>query len=190
MVPDTHCDQYGLVCSSEPRSLDDAEEAWIVGWSRDTTQKTEEMTRRITAARTKATPPVPGCLPLFDRRVPQPLVDALAEGGSFAWVTDLARRPMSSATRPLDLGLRASLKLKGAGHATLYLGTTQVLGIHVTKGCRFRLSLISGAASSIRSSPSSTLIGLHRNQLGDSRDRWPPFETTPRRRLERPPVAG
>ena len=32
IVPDTHCDQYGLVCSAEPTSLDDAEEAWVVGW--------------------------------------------------------------------------------------------------------------------------------------------------------------
>jgi hypothetical protein len=32
MVPETHCGQYGLACSAEPTSLDDAEEAWVVGW--------------------------------------------------------------------------------------------------------------------------------------------------------------
>jgi hypothetical protein len=32
VVPDTHCDQHGLVCSTEPTSLEDAEEAWVVGW--------------------------------------------------------------------------------------------------------------------------------------------------------------
>lgn len=32
IVPDTHCDQYGVICSSDAISLEEAEEAWIVGW--------------------------------------------------------------------------------------------------------------------------------------------------------------
>ena len=76
---------------------------------------------------------------MFDRRVPDELMRVLLPGGSFSWVTELARQPISANSAPLDLGLRASPKERGAGHATLYLGTTQVLGIHVRADGLFRL---------------------------------------------------
>ncbi len=75
--------------------------------------------------------PVAKRAPTFDRRVPESLLDALAPGGPFGWLSALARRPASRRDPPLDLGLRASPKIPGGGHATLYLGTTQVLGVHV-----------------------------------------------------------
>lgn len=68
---------------------------------------------------------------MFDRRVPDELMRVLRPGGPFSWVTEYARQPISANSAPLDLGLRASPKARGAGHATLYLGTTQVLGIHI-----------------------------------------------------------
>jgi len=61
-------------------------------------------------------------------------------GGSFSWATELARQPISPGSAPLDLGLRASPKTPGAGHATLYLGTTQVLGVHLRADGLFSLS--------------------------------------------------
>jgi hypothetical protein len=76
----------------------------------------------------------------FDRRVPDVLVRALAPGGVFDWVSTLAAAPVGQTGRPLDLGLRASPKYLGAGQATLYVGTTQVLGVHVRADGRFRLT--------------------------------------------------
>ena len=63
--------------------------------------------------------------PMFDRRVPDAVLEALSPGAAFGWVTALARRPVTLDEPPLDLGLRASPKEPGAGEATLYLGTTQ-----------------------------------------------------------------
>jgi hypothetical protein len=77
---------------------------------------------------------------MFDRRVPDELMRVLLPGGPFSWVTELARQPISANSDPLDLGLRASPKASDAGHATLYLGTTQVLGVHVRADGRFSLS--------------------------------------------------
>jgi hypothetical protein len=77
--------------------------------------------------------------PMFDRRVPEALMRALAPAGPFGWVTALARRPVTLTDPPLDLGLRASPKEPGAGHATLYLGTTQVLKVQMRADGRFRL---------------------------------------------------
>ena len=77
--------------------------------------------------------------PSFDRRVPKSLLAALAPGGAFAWVSDLARPPVTW-ERPLDLGLRALASRPDEGHATLYLGTTQVLGVHAGKDGRFHLT--------------------------------------------------
>lgn len=79
---------------------------------------------------------------MFDRRVPDELIRVLLPGGPFSWVTDLARQPISASSAPLDLGLRAGPKARdaGTGHATLYLGTTQVLGIHMRADGRFSLS--------------------------------------------------
>lgn len=78
--------------------------------------------------------------PLFDRRVPDELMDVLLADGAFSWVTALARQSISPHAAPLDLGLRANPKTWGAGHATLYLGTTQVLGVHVRADGLFCLS--------------------------------------------------
>jgi hypothetical protein len=78
-------------------------------------------------------------VPRYDRRVPEALVDALAPGGPFGWVTALARRPVTLDEPPLDLGLRASPKVPGAGHATLYLGTTQVLKLELGHDGNVRL---------------------------------------------------
>src|SRR5688572_29521181 len=78
--------------------------------------------------------------PMFDRRVPDELMRILLPGGPFSWVTELARQPISANSAPLDLGLRAGSKARNAGHATLYLGTTQVLGVHVRADGQFRLS--------------------------------------------------
>ncbi len=77
---------------------------------------------------------------MFDRRVPDELMRVLRPEGPFSWVTELARQPISANSAPLDLGLRASPKTRDAGHATLYLGTTQVLGVHVRGDGLFRLS--------------------------------------------------
>lgn len=82
----------------------------------------------------------PGSPLVFDRRVPGPLLAQLAAGGLFEWVTDLARSPVRPGSPPLDLGLRASPKQHGSGHATLYLGTTQVLGLHMRPDRCFRLT--------------------------------------------------
>jgi len=76
----------------------------------------------------------------FDRRVPDVLVRALAPGSAFDWVSTLAAAPVGQPARPLDLGFRASPKYLGAGQATLYVGTTQVLGVHVRADGRFRLT--------------------------------------------------
>ncbi|MGI8846439.1 MAG: hypothetical protein ACR2HC_09770, partial [Thermoleophilaceae bacterium] len=86
------------------------------------------------------TAPEPPTGPSFDRRVPEALLDALEPGGAFGWVSALARRPPSRRTPPLDLGLRAWEKRPGEGLATLYLGTTQVLGIHVRPDGLFSLT--------------------------------------------------
>jgi hypothetical protein len=75
--------------------------------------------------------------PLFDRRIPAGLFSALADDGAFAWVTALAREPLTR-QRPLDLGLRKDPKTQAA-HATLYVGTTKVLDIKRTAGGRFAL---------------------------------------------------
>ena len=76
--------------------------------------------------------------PMFDRRVPDAFMDALAPGGAFGWVTAIARRPVTI-DEALDLGLRASPKEPGAAEATLYLGTTHVLKIQMRKNGLFRL---------------------------------------------------
>lgn len=77
---------------------------------------------------------------MFDRRIPDELMRVLLPGGPFSWVTELARQPISPSSDPLDLGLRATPKTVGAGHATLYLGTTQVLGVHMRANGLFHLS--------------------------------------------------
>lgn len=78
--------------------------------------------------------------PAFDRRVPESLLNALARHGAFHPISDLVRDQQERSTSPLDLGLRASPKQPGEGHAVLYLGTTQVLGIHVRRDGLSRLS--------------------------------------------------
>jgi hypothetical protein len=77
--------------------------------------------------------------PLFDRRVPGALLDALGSGGAFAWVTELARLPVATGLA-LDLGLRATPKSPNVGHATLYQGTTQVLGLLIDSRGLFSLT--------------------------------------------------
>jgi hypothetical protein len=54
-------------------------------------------------------------------------------GSAFGWVTELARRPVGPGEPPFDLGLRSLPKPNPDHHATLYLGTTQVLGIHLNQ---------------------------------------------------------
>jgi hypothetical protein len=66
----------------------------------------------------------------FDRRVPVQLVDALAPLGHFHHLVEIAR-----ARKPLDLHLRALEG--GAAHATLYLGLTRVLDLHIDDRERF-----------------------------------------------------
>lgn len=84
-------------------------------------------------------PTPPSAAPLFDRRIPDALMLVLLPGGPFSWVTELARQPISPNSPPLDLGLRASPKKPGAGHAMLYVGTTQVLAIDLERKGRFRV---------------------------------------------------
>jgi len=91
-----------------------------------------EIERATVSERTKGAP-------TFDRRIPDALLDALGSGGAFGWVSELVRGPTRRGP-PLDLGLRASPKRPDEGHATLYLGTTQVLGIHVRDDGLFRLT--------------------------------------------------
>lgn len=76
----------------------------------------------------------------FDRRVPDVLLRALAPGGVLDWVSNRAATPIGQTAPPLDLGLRALSKYPNAGQATLYVGTTQVLGVHVRADGRFRLT--------------------------------------------------
>lgn len=76
---------------------------------------------------------------VFDRRVPDDLLDAIAPGGALGWVSALARRPVAADAPPLDLGLRALPGQTDAGRATLYLGTTKVLDVHIRHGL-FRLT--------------------------------------------------
>lgn len=88
-------------------------------------------------------PPVQGVdppRPRFDRRVPDALLDAIEPGSALGWVSAMARRPVTSEGFPLDLGLRALPGKPGAGRATLYLGTTKVLDIHVRPDGLFRLT--------------------------------------------------
>ena len=69
----------------------------------------------------------------FDRRVPERLVKALAPGGPFHHLVELARvRGLH-----LDLHLRARGTESDAGHATLYLGLTRVIHLHTDKSQRF-----------------------------------------------------
>jgi hypothetical protein len=77
--------------------------------------------------------------PLFDRRVPDALMETLGSEGAFSWVAEHARRPLEPGFA-LDLGLRASPKSPHIGRATLYLGTTQVLGVHLSGRDLFHLT--------------------------------------------------
>lgn len=78
--------------------------------------------------------------PRFDRRVPQALLAAIEFGGSLGWVSAMARRPITAEGAPLDLGLRALPGKPDAGRATLYLGTTKVLDIHLRPDGKFSLT--------------------------------------------------
>ncbi|MBA3509267.1 MAG: hypothetical protein H0T19_04140 [Thermoleophilaceae bacterium] len=63
--------------------------------------------------------------------MPHELLSVLMPGSAFGWVTELARRPVCPCEPPLDLSLRSLPKPNPDHHATLYVGTTQVLGIHL-----------------------------------------------------------
>ena len=76
--------------------------------------------------------------PLFDRRVPPALVDALAEGGAFHGLVERVLRP-SGERESLDLQLRASPKRCGAGVATLYVGLTKALDLELDTNGRARI---------------------------------------------------
>jgi hypothetical protein len=66
--------------------------------------------------------------PLFDRRVPPDIVDALAPGGPFHGLVERALRPGCD-EEALDLQLRANPKSKSTGIATLYVGLTKALDL-------------------------------------------------------------
>ena len=77
---------------------------------------------------------------MFDRRVPDELMRVLLPGGPFSWVTGWRDSPSRRAPPRSTLDFEPVRRAVGAGDATLYLGTTQVFGVHVRADGLFRLS--------------------------------------------------
>lgn len=73
--------------------------------------------------------------PLFDRRVPDALVDVLRPGGRLSALTRLADQDSR-----LDLQLRANPKKPREGWATLYVGLTKAFDLYGTDDGRLKLA--------------------------------------------------
>jgi hypothetical protein len=80
--------------------------------------------------------------PTFDRRVPMALAEALAPEGPMHPLVELVHSDLGW-KRGLDIRLRARVG-HAAARATLYLGLTQVLHVHLVSAGRFRLEGQSG----------------------------------------------
>lgn len=76
-------------------------------------------------------------VPLFDRRVPAPLLDLLKPGGKLNEITRLAKE---DSDRGLDLQLRANPKHGGQGQVTLYVGLTKAFDLYLDKRGRIKVT--------------------------------------------------